>query len=595
MARQASLQLFFLLAVVYCASAQKVKYKDIYALLSAKQYESAEPFLNRYLKDNTDNPNAYLFKGLIFQEKATKDDVLKQTSRMQANIDSAIVFYDIAYKAINEKEVKKNGEYYAAYNRRDLRTGEFGVALSDIQFDLEKRMEGLRERKDRIRMVKHYFLLADTLYKKSQTLYKGLQATYHSERVLYLRADDSLIESLVVLANRFDSCVQAFDQYRSASMLMGKTGYNQVLEGKEITQFTQEGTSPADFYASKVALWDYATFARGVRTRIEHDIVPMRQHLITYDAEINKLHEKLTKENVSVRSDLTSLIDRLLMEQLRKYDEAPLPMDLFAVKIAELEYRSLEIENNQRTDTSSLHVKMDMARKALSYASKLDSVSRGVMARNLDSLALDYPHFVTASYGNIGNMKGMVKAASEYASAAHAREQEKLAKLSESMRWIVSGPDSIPLFMGKVNSKFRPLIIAEERFTAGIQYADSISPLGYLYSINVTRTPEVKVTFPVEKNSFRESQVDATKALSFIDVAGNLYYVLIYSVRPGTDNQFDVTLAKIYKSDGLAWSTNYKLAFIPKELQFATLTGEVSILGEEGEKTTLDKKGAIVN
>ena len=152
MNRLAALKFLFLLAVVSSASAQKLKYKDIYALLSTKQYESAEPFLNRYLKENTDNPNAYLYKGIIFQEKASKDDVLKQTSRVQSNIDSAILFYDIAYKGITEKELKKNGEYYAAYNRRDLRTGEFGVTLSDIQFDLEKRMEGLRERKDRIRM-----------------------------------------------------------------------------------------------------------------------------------------------------------------------------------------------------------------------------------------------------------------------------------------------------------------------------------------------------------------------------------------------------------------------------------------------------------
>src|SRR6478735_7557752 len=112
MARLAPLKFLFFIVVVSSASAQKVKYKDIYALLSTKQYESAEPFLNRYLKETTDNPNAYLYKGIIFQEKASKDDILKNTTRMLANIDSAIMFYNIAYKAITEKEVKKNSEYY---------------------------------------------------------------------------------------------------------------------------------------------------------------------------------------------------------------------------------------------------------------------------------------------------------------------------------------------------------------------------------------------------------------------------------------------------------------------------------------------------
>src|SRR6478735_8383684 len=134
-----ALLLCFLFSSTY---GQKIKYKEIWGLLSAKQYESAEPFLKRYLKENTDNPNAYLYMGIIFQEKSAKDDVLKQTAR-----------------GITEKEVKRNDEYYAMYNRRDLRTGEFGVKLSDIQFDLEKKMEGLRERIDRVKMVKYYFSL----------------------------------------------------------------------------------------------------------------------------------------------------------------------------------------------------------------------------------------------------------------------------------------------------------------------------------------------------------------------------------------------------------------------------------------------------
>src|SRR5690242_3263102 len=118
-----ALLLCFLFSSTY---GQKIKYKEIWGLLNTKQYESAEPFLKRYLKENTDNPNAYLYMGIIFQEKSAKDDVLKQTVRGIANMDSAILYYDKAYKSITEKEVKRNDEYYAMYNRRDLRTGEFG-------------------------------------------------------------------------------------------------------------------------------------------------------------------------------------------------------------------------------------------------------------------------------------------------------------------------------------------------------------------------------------------------------------------------------------------------------------------------------------
>ncbi|HEY0769095.1 MAG TPA: hypothetical protein VGD31_02085, partial [Sphingobacteriaceae bacterium] len=70
---------FLLLLLISSATfGQKVKYKDIFQLLSSKQYEQAEPFLKRYLKDG-DESSAFLYMGIIYQEKATKTDVLKQT------------------------------------------------------------------------------------------------------------------------------------------------------------------------------------------------------------------------------------------------------------------------------------------------------------------------------------------------------------------------------------------------------------------------------------------------------------------------------------------------------------------------------------
>src|SRR5262245_15509024 len=96
--------IFFISISSLCLGQKKVKYKDIFGLLSVKQYEEAEPFLKAYLKENDDNPNAYLFMGIIYQEKSGKDDVLKQTKLTIAHMDSAIQFYTKAYQTITEKE-----------------------------------------------------------------------------------------------------------------------------------------------------------------------------------------------------------------------------------------------------------------------------------------------------------------------------------------------------------------------------------------------------------------------------------------------------------------------------------------------------------
>ncbi len=183
---------------------QKVKYKDIYGLLRAKQYDAAEPVLKQYLSSNDDTPSAYLYMGLILEEKSARIDILKQTDEAVSMMDSSILYLNIAYSTITEKEVKRHDEYYEIYNRRDLRTGEFGVKLSDIQFDLEKKRDALKARIDQVKMVKHYFTLADTLYKKSTALYTSIQSKYPTEKEFYLRADDdALIQDLKNLAVRF--------------------------------------------------------------------------------------------------------------------------------------------------------------------------------------------------------------------------------------------------------------------------------------------------------------------------------------------------------------------------------------------------------
>lgn len=583
---------FLFLSLTFSAWGQKVKYKDIWGLLSTKQYESAEPFLKRYIRENTDNPNAYLYMGIIYQEKSSKDDVLKQTKRAIIHMDSAIFFYDKAYKSITEKELKRNDEFYQAYNRRDLRTGEFGVKLSDVQFDLEKKMEGLKERIDRVKMVKHYFSLADTLYKKSNTLFKSLQTSYPEERSFYLQADENTLKKLTALSVRFDSCVKVFENYRSSSTMLGRTGYEQALSLKEINNFATDGGTTANFFLDDVDVWDYKKFADKAKVAIEKDVIPMRDLLVSYDVEINKLREKLNKDSVSVKSDLTKLIDKLLMEKLKKYDKDPLPMDIFTLKISDLEYRSTLLEHKPYRDSADVHFKLALLRKEFAYLTKLDSISAKLTAEDVDKKAEDYTHFINSAYSNTVVLKSYVKALREYGDRETRRKKAEQEQLQNSLRWIISGTDSIPAMMDAVSKSFKVLSLAEEKYTSGVHYLDSTNVSGYFATIKPTRLPDVNVTFPVDKENFKLSNLPGMKSIVFSDAGGQLYFVLVYGENETADKKYAASLAKIYRSDGLAWSMNYLLPFVPKEILFKAETGELTLKGET-EQSVVDKNGKL--
>ena len=581
---------FILLSLISAAYGQKVKYKDIYALLSTKQYEQAEPFLRTYLRENTDNPNAFLFMGNILQETSSRNDVLRQTTVAIANMDSAIFYYDKARQTMDDREVRRNKEYYEAYNRRDLRTGEFGVKLSDIQFDLEKRVQALRERKDKVKMVKHYFALADTTYQRANALYVSLQQRYGTENRLYLRADEQTVKDLSTLAVRFDSCRKAFENYKTASGFLGKTGYNQELSLAEIADFSLDGRDVADLYQDQVKWWDYKKFADKAREVIEKEILPMREHLVSYDMEINKLREKLNTDSVSVRSDLTKIIDKLLDEQLRKFDPAPLPMIVFGVKTTDLEYRSTLLEHKPLRDSADLHLQVSLLRSELKLLHRLDSIAARLPEEQVEARAQDYVDFVDNTYSNAGVLKSYLRSLREFGLREQRQKDPQLARYTQALNYIVDGSDSIPL-LEELAGDFRPLAVTPEKFTFGVSLRDTASIQGYFYTITASRRPEVKAFFPLAKGVVKTGNLSATKGLAYSDPAGQIFFVLLYSEN-AVNEKFPATLAKIYRSDGLAWKADCTLAFEPAEIGFSSETGELVI--RDGEhQAVVDKNGKL--
>lgn len=592
MTKSALIQFLLLIVFFTSANAQKVKYKDIFGLLNTKQYEAAEPFLKKYIVENDDNPNAFLYMGIIYQEKSLKEDVLRKTQRTINLMDSSILYLDKAYKTITEKEVKRNDEYYQIYNRRDLRTGEFGVKLSDIQYDLEKRIEGLRERIDRVKMVKHYFVQADSLYKGTQRLYVQLQQAYPGEKEFYLRADENTLNQLKRIESRYDSCRKAFENYKGSLPTVGKTGYNQAMILTDIKNLKTDGGTPADFYKDEIQAWDFKKFAEGARQIIEKEIFPMRAHLVEYDIEINKLREKLKTDSVSVKNDLTALIDKLLLEKLLRFDQDPLPMDVFQVKMADLTYRSTVIENKKSKDSTNVQVLVSLVKLEQQNLSRLDSLAEKLNNSDLDKRAEDYQHFITNTYSNTIVLKSYIKALEEFADREKRQLDEKMKIREESLRWLVQAPDSVPLYNVERNS-YKPLLVEDEKFTVGLHYKDSVTATGYFFSITPTRVPDVKIKFEVDKPNFKLAQVPMAKALVYADPSGQVFYVLVYSGKATKDNKYGASLAKIYRSDGLAWNMNYSLTFVPSSISFKQETGELTIQNES-VFTIVDKNGKVL-
>ena len=120
-----AISLFFVIE----SYSQKIKYKDIFPLLESKQYDQAEGNLRSYIFNpkNADHANSQLHMGYLFENKLLGADILKDTTQLYGWGDSAVLYLAKAKSLITDKELKKRDEYYQAFYRRDLRTGEFGI------------------------------------------------------------------------------------------------------------------------------------------------------------------------------------------------------------------------------------------------------------------------------------------------------------------------------------------------------------------------------------------------------------------------------------------------------------------------------------
>lgn len=585
-----TLNILSLLLVSIGAFPQKLKYKDIFSLLSTNQYEAAEPFLKKYLNETTDNPNAYLYMGIIYEQKTAKDDVLKNTRQAIINMDSAILLFNKANSMITEKEIKKEKDYYAMYTQRDLRSGVMDIKLAHIQHDLQNRVNALRERIDKVNMVKHYFTEAESGYTKCNETFVSLQQAYPGLREFYLRADDRVVSQLKELATQFEASAKAFESYKVSLTNLGKTSYNQSWNLKEINDFKVDGKELADFYQNNLVIWNYKSFSDKSVNIIDVELKPIRQQLVTYDIEINNLAEKLKTDSVSVHSDLAKLVESLLSDKLKKYDPEPLPMDVLGLKIANLEYKSALMDSRRLRDSANVFLKLELIKNEIRQLKRVDSLAVKLLMRNIDEEALNYAYFVTSTYSSATLLKSYVKAEREFADREMKRKFEELALRTESINWLVNGSDSIPLNTIR-KSNFKPLWV-DTRYTAGIVFKDSLNGEGYFYNITVSRIPTIKSKFAIDVANLKESRLTELKAKVTSDQGENIFFVVIWLNRK-VNEKYPTTIAKIYRSDGLSWNTNALIDFIPEEILFQQDSGDLLLKSGSEQSLIVDKGGKI--
>jgi len=199
--RGALLQLLLSVSVTLF-SQDKVYKKEIFPLLEAKNYELAKPRLAEYLSNpkHADEASPHYQFGLMIEKEFKKQDILFDSMRIFTSGDSAIGYFNLAKTFINEKELKKNDEYWQTFFRRDLRTGDFGIKVSDVHLDIEKQVEKIELKIKNVHALNQAYFNLGLQNSKSKKIYEEIINNYssHREMLLKISKDDKMKLDMLV-------------------------------------------------------------------------------------------------------------------------------------------------------------------------------------------------------------------------------------------------------------------------------------------------------------------------------------------------------------------------------------------------------------
>jgi hypothetical protein len=318
--------------------AQKIKYKDVFGLITANQKQEAYPYLKLLLKTDSNLANANLQVALICYEKAKSFDVLKQNAGIASFADTAILYFSKAQRTITEKEIRKNDEYYLSYKNLPKPIENRDSILKRVQNDIANKKREIADYKANTKQIFKNFNKGVEAYNIASKLFKQLNYKFISTKELCLLSDENTIKDLQKISQNFDSSVIYINTYKKLIAAFPIQGYNQNYQIQAIETYRIDGLSKTDFLSNSISLWNYSEWAKGILIQINSDIKKIREQLQTVDLKITSCIEKMQQGKLNPDSALNIKPDLKFIRLINKYDYNSLALRILDYKQCKMEY-----------------------------------------------------------------------------------------------------------------------------------------------------------------------------------------------------------------------------------------------------------------
>lgn len=467
-----------LVFVPMLTNAQKIKYKEFFPILNSKLYTPEnEAKLKKFLsQQKKPHANGNLQLGLILEDRFNKMDILSDTIKIDALGDSAVNQIKKSIELITEKEIKKNNEYYQSFYRRDLRTGEFGIKLSDVHLDLEKKIEAIQDREAAIRRLNTLLHRIKGRNNLSASIYKQMTEKGETmrEMLFSLSAEDMLLIDRMI--DNAKGIYVLADDLKESSMELGASYYQAFNTFKIIETYGVDGLEQSDVFVGELDLWDYETWANELKAEYS-GIQTYRQGLNTNELTLKDAFEKVDQ---GINPGEVTMED--LSTSAQKYDPDGSAISLLNFRTSQLEVSRLgnPAINTVLTDSLNVFAQLDAAKVIMEELGDMTTVySDFASPEKIELAANRYPGILDEYYGGSSGYDSFVQELGSWLNNQKIIWASKTDELMLKDRFAVSENQSIPLFVSDDPQKYKTLVVAgdELKTVAGI---DTESNKGYI-------------------------------------------------------------------------------------------------------------------
>lgn len=355
-----------LLSLLFISSieAQRIRYKNLFPILQSKDYKAAEPQLLQFLEDNDDEANAYFYLGEIIVSKLDTVRIFPSTSKFDSLANLAIDAYKKSISLVDDREVRRNDDYYAAYNRRDLRTGKFGIKISDIHLDYENKIKEIIEKKE---LIAEIYALKEKLFKEYEQFSKIVNVFYEAypdESAFILRANSKDNEDLKKIIDQYNEFINHYNEFSTKLKSLKHPLYKPQLAIIEIESW--DGLKPiqSDLNSFSITIQDYENYLKSLKDKIEAEVKPLKDLLFKTDAALDEGIAK--NKDVKDSADVQKMeIPNELKSGLSKLDKSEVILNLLKYKIQKSKTDLLTNENLYPvlTDSSNIYQRANIVEK----------------------------------------------------------------------------------------------------------------------------------------------------------------------------------------------------------------------------------------